>query len=89
MKEWKLNKIQKRTTKYILANSFFQPTDKVTIFVTHRAYSCANYEKSYASCNSSNLIVLYNMWEKLNIWFATRGIGLWKIIKYTLQIIEM
>lgn len=89
MKEWELNKIQKRTAKCILANFFFQPTNKVIRFVTHRTYSFANSEKSYARCNSSDLIVSYNMWEKLSIWFAKRGTGLSKIIKYTLQIIRI
>ena len=36
----------------ILANSFFKPTDKIVSSVTHRTYSCTNYEKSYVTCNS-------------------------------------
>ena len=44
------------SNKYILTNSFFQPTDKIASFVTHRTYSCPNYEKFYVTCNSSNLI---------------------------------
>lgn len=30
-------------TKCILANSFFQLTDKIVTSVTHRAYSCTKY----------------------------------------------
>ena len=37
--------------KWILANSFFKPTDKIVSSVTHRAYFCTNYEKSYGTCN--------------------------------------
>ena len=46
------------SNKCILANSFFKPTDKIVSSVTHRSYSCANYEKFYATCNSSNIIYL-------------------------------
>ena len=42
--------------KYLLTNSFFQPADKIASFSKHRTYSCPNYEKSYVTCNSSNLI---------------------------------
>ena len=44
--------------KCVLANSFFKPTDKIVSSVTHRTYSCTNYEKSYVTCNSSNIIYL-------------------------------
>ena len=45
-------KIKKyNTNRYILANSFFKPTDKIVSTVTYRTYSCTNYEKSYVTCN--------------------------------------
>ena len=34
-----------KSNKCILANSFFKPTDKIVSSVTHRTYSCTNYEK--------------------------------------------
>ena len=46
------------SNKCILANSFFKPTDKIVSSVTHRTYSCTNYEKFYVTCNSSNIISL-------------------------------
>ena len=33
------------SNKCILANSFFNPTDKIVSSVTHRTYSRTNYEK--------------------------------------------
>ena len=40
------------SNKYILANSFFKPIDKIVSSVTHRTYSRANYEKpSIVTCN--------------------------------------
>ena len=41
----------KKCNSNLLANSFFKPTDKIVSSVTHRTYSCTNYEKSYATCN--------------------------------------
>ena len=38
--------------KCILANSFFQPTDKIVSSATHRIQPCMDYEKSYVTCNS-------------------------------------
>ena len=72
------------SNKCILANSFFKPTDKIVSSVTHRTYSCTNYEKSYVTCNSSNIIYLitcsnYFMQyvgetaQQLNIRFATHS----------------
>ena len=46
------------SNKCILANSFFKSTDKIVSSVTHRTYSCTNYEKSYVPCDSSNIIYL-------------------------------
>ena len=46
------------SSKCILANSFFKVTDKIVSYVKHRTYSCTNYEKSYVTCNSSNVIYL-------------------------------
>ena len=46
------------SNKCILANSFFKPTDKIVSSVKHRTYSSTNYEKSYITCNSSNIIYL-------------------------------
>ena len=71
------------SSKCILANSFFKPTDKIVSSVTHRTYSCTNYERSYVTCNSSNIIYLITCSncfmqyfgetaQQLNIRFATR-----------------
>ena len=68
--------------KCILANSFFKRTDKIVTSMTHRTYSCTNYEKSGVTCNSSNIIylIIYSSYfmqyvgktgEQLNISFAT------------------
>ena len=46
------------SNKCILANSFFKPTNKIVSCVIHRTYPCTNYEKSYVTCNSSNIIHL-------------------------------
>ena len=70
------------SSKCILANSFFKPTDKIVSSVTHRTYSCTNYEKSYVTSNSSNIIYLITCSncfmqyvgetaEQLNIRFVT------------------
>ena len=78
-----LTKFKKcNSNKCILANSFFKPTDKIVISVTHRTYSFTNYEKSYATCNLSNIIYLIpcsncfmqyagETAQQLNIRFAT------------------
>ena len=56
---WWFNKILKsNSSKCILADSFFKPTDKIVSSVTHKTYSCTNYGKSYVTCNSSNIIYL-------------------------------
>ena len=34
------------SNKRILASSSFKPSDKIVSSVTHRTYSCTNYEKS-------------------------------------------
>ena len=36
----------------------FKSTDTIVSSVTHRTYSCVDYEKSYVTCNSSNIICL-------------------------------
>ena len=70
------------SNKRVLANSFFKPTDKIFSSVTHRTYSCTNYEKSYVTCNTSNIIYLITCSncfmqyvgenaQQLNIRFAT------------------
>ena len=72
------------SNKCILACSFFKPTDKIVSSVTHRTYSSMNYEKSYITCNSSNIIYLITCSNcfmhyvgetahKLNIRFATHS----------------
>ena len=70
------------SSKCILANSFFKSTDVIVSSVTHRSYSSTNYEKSYITCNSSNIIYLITCSncfiqyvgetaQQLNIRFAT------------------
>ena len=46
------------SNKCILANAFLKTTCKINTSVTHRTYSCTNYEKSYVTCNSANAIYL-------------------------------
>ena len=46
------------SNKCILANSFFQTTDKIVSSVTHRTYSCTDYEKSYVTYNSPNIMYI-------------------------------
>ena len=41
-----------------MSASLFKRTDKIFSSVTHRTYSFINYEKSYVTCNYSNLIFL-------------------------------
>ena len=79
---WGFNKFKKcNSNKCILANSF-KTSDKIVSSVTHRTYSCTNYEKSYVTSNSSNIIYLITCSncfmqyvgetaEQLNIRFVT------------------
>ena len=46
------------SNKCIRVKAFFKTTDQINTSVTHRTYSCTNYEKSYVTCNSSNTICL-------------------------------
>ena len=46
------------SNKCLVVNSLFKRTDKIFSSVTHRTYSFINYEKSYVTCNYSNLIFL-------------------------------
>ena len=39
------------SNKYTLTNSFFKPNDEIVSSLTQTTYSCANYEKSYVTCN--------------------------------------
>ena len=68
------------SNKCILANSFFKLTDKIVLW--HRTSSCTNYEKSYVTYNSLNIIYLITCSncflqyvgetaQQLNIRFAT------------------
>ena len=78
--------------KWILANSFLKPTDKIVGSMTNRTYSCANYEKFYVVCNSSNIICLIlcsnffmqyvgETTQQLNIRFGTHRASLSEKIK--------
>ena len=80
-KKWNSNKC-------ILANFFFKPTDKIVSSVTNRTYFCTNYEKSYVTSNSSNIIYLMTCSNcfmqyvgetahNLNIRFATNTELVW------------
>ena len=80
------------SNKCILANYFFKPTDKIVSSVTHRTYSSKNYEKSYVTCSSSNIICLIicsncfmqyvgETAQQLNIKFATHRASMSKKIK--------
>ena len=44
--------------KCILAISFFKNAGKIVSSVKKRTYFCTNHEKSYVTCNSSNMIYL-------------------------------
>ena len=94
---YSFNESSKKFKKYhsnkcMLANCFFKPTDKTVSSVTHRTYSSKNYEKSYVTCSSSNIICLIicsncfmqyvgETAQQLKIKFATHRASMSKKIK--------